>query len=246
MLFILTRAAILSLGMLLATQAQAGIVLNATRVIYNAKDKEVSLAVHNTGTGEILAQSWLETDPPTAVAALPFVITPGLARMAGDGKQLLRIIYSGGGMPDDRESVLWINVQEIPQEANQNALQIAIRQRLKVFFRPRGLEGDPLKATESLQWQLVDGHYLEVNNPTPYHVSMVKLDLRQVGVSLLAEESRMLAPMQRIRLPLTQLSRGPADFNFISINDFGAQQAYRAVVLREQTTQASHMDSRPD
>jgi P pilus assembly chaperone PapD len=247
MFSIFTRGAILSFGMLFAVHAHAGIVLNATRVIYEASDKEVSLGVHNTGTGEILAQSWMETVPPTPEGvSLPFVITPALARMAGNGRQLLRIIYAGSGLPQDRESVLWINVQEIPQQANENALQIAIRQRLKVFFRPQGLTGDPLKATEALQWQRVEGGQLEVNNPTPYHVSMIKLDVRQGGTALLEEESRMLAPMQRIRLPLKESSNGSVELKFTSINDFGAQASFKAQVESSRPSQAHRIEPRPD
>ena len=48
------------LALLFSLGAQAGIIINTTRVIYPAQDKEVSFGVHNTGTGEILVQSWLE------------------------------------------------------------------------------------------------------------------------------------------------------------------------------------------
>lgn len=114
------RSALLALGCLSVFSAQAGIVLNTTRVIYQGKDKEVSLGVHNSGAGEILLQSWLEPYDPTGVSAqpqdsdLPFMVTPPLAHLQGDGKQLVRIIHAGHGMPSERESVLWLNVQEIP------------------------------------------------------------------------------------------------------------------------------------
>lgn len=158
MIFLLFRYVALLAGILLAIDSQAGIVLNTTRVIYPAKDKEVSFGVHNTGSAEILLQSWLETnlenpDP----GSLPFVVTPALARVQGDGKQVLRIIYAGTDMPPDRESVLWLNAQEIPQVAPENSLQVAIRQRIKVFFRPEGLQGDPAQAAQGLRWQVGQG-----------------------------------------------------------------------------------------
>jgi len=128
MIFPLFRCVALLAGILLAADVQAGIVLNTTRVIYPAKDKEVSFGVHNTGSAEIQLQSWLEPnwespDP----GSLPFVVTPALARLQGDGKQLLRIIFAGTDMPRDRESVMWLNVQEIPQAVAENSLQVAIR-----------------------------------------------------------------------------------------------------------------------
>ncbi len=242
-----TRCAALWLGLTLATQVQAGIVLNTTRVVYPAEDKEVSLVVHNTGTSDILAQSWLEADGENAEAAVSsFVVTPALARMSGNAKQLVRIIYSGEGMAKDRESVLWLNVQEIPQSAKENELQIAIRQRIKLFYRPQGLSDEPLKAAQALQWRVLDGH-LEVNNPGPYHVSTIKLEARQQGHQVLQENSLMLAPMQRRQLPLSRSAQGgPLDLTFISINDFGAQEPYHARVSGERAIQASKAASRPD
>lgn len=232
------------LALTLAAQAQAGIVLNTTRVIYTAPDKEVSLQVHNTGSSEILAQSWLETHGDNPSNSPVFAITPSLARLAGNAKQLIRIIYSGEGLATDRESVLWLNVQEIPQTARENELQIAIRQRIKLFYRPQGLTEDPLKSAQSLQWQLRDGH-LEVTNPSPYHVSMVKLGVLQWGQEVLQYENRMLPPNARLQLPLKSVTqREPVQLAFISINDFGAQERYHATVSSEQATQASKLDPR--
>ncbi len=243
----LIRCSALWLGMTLAGQVQAGIVLNTTRVIYPANDKEVNLVVHNTGTADILAQSWLEADGERPAAAdAPFVITPALARLSGNAKQLIRIIYSGEGLPHDRESVLWLNVQEIPQSASENELQIAIRQRIKLFYRPQGLTDDPLKAAQRLEWRVLDGH-LEVSNPGPYHVSTIKLEARQQGQTVFQDASLMLAPMQRLQLPLNRAAQGvPVELTFISINDFGAQEPYHAKVSSEQAIQASKASSRPD
>ncbi|TDV46499.1 P pilus assembly chaperone PapD [Pseudomonas graminis] len=230
------RGSALWLGLLLAAPAQAGIVLNTTRVIYQAQDKEVSLVVNNSGTADILAQSWLEAQGDTE--NLPFVVTPPLARMAGGARQMIRVIYAGEGLPADRESVFWLNVQEIPQSAKDNQLQIAIRQRIKLFYRPAALDGDPLDAAKSLQWRVRDGQ-LEVSNPTPYHVSMIQIEARQQGKTLLTADSRMLAPRQSVQLPLKQLAGGHAiDLRFISINDFGAQEPYTAKVSGGETTQA--------
>jgi chaperone protein EcpD len=229
---------VIALMMALAAQAQAGIVLNTTRIIYPASDKEVSFGVHNNGTGEILLQSWLESNAESA-ADLPFVITPALARMPGDAKQLLRIMYAGSGLPQDRESVFWLNVQEIPQTAGENALQIAVRQRIKVFFRPQGLKADPTLAPEQLQWRLVPGDMLNVSNPGPYHVSMVRIDVEDGATHVMKKDSQMLAPKQSMDLPLKRSVEGRTlGLSFVSINDFGGQVPYRATLHPQDATQA--------
>lgn len=232
------RYACLSLVMILSAGAQAGIVLNTTRVIYPAKDKEVSFGVHNSGGGEILLQSWLESDAGGTVD-LPFVIIPALARMPGDGKQLLRIMYAGVDMPMDRESVFWLNVQEIPQTAAKNALQIAIRQRIKVFFRPQGLKAEPALAPEKLQWRLLEDDVLQVSNPGPYYVSMVRVEVRDGTTHVMKKDSQMLAPNQSLNMPLVRSASGrPLSLSFISINDFGGQVPYRATLTARESINA--------
>lgn len=228
------------LALTLAAQVQAGIVLNTTRIIYPAADREATITVHNTGTADILAQSWLETQgDASAQQDPPFAVTPALTRMAGNARQLIRMIYAGEGLPDDRESVLWLNVQEIPQAVDVNTLQVAIRQRVKLFYRPRALVEDPAKAAQSLQWK-VSGTQLEVSNPGPYHVSMVVLQVRQHGRSLLRTEGQMLAPHERLQLPLNQWVKGkPVELTFTSINDYGAQEFHQAMVSDQQVVTAS-------
>ena len=224
--------------MLLNTSAQASIVINTTRIIYPAADKEVSFGVHNVGNKEILVQSWLETGTEqTDPDKLPFVITPAIARLPSDGRQLVRIIYAGMGMPQDRESVLWLNVQEIPQVAAQNTLQIAIRQRMKLFFRPKGLVGDVAEAPEHLRWKLHADNTLHVENPGPFHVSMVRITAHRGDSELLDKDSQMIAPGQQLQLPL-KASGNVATLSFISINDFGGQVVYRAGLKTGEVTQA--------
>jgi chaperone protein EcpD len=225
------------LALAICANVQAGIVLNTTRIIYPAQDKEVSFGVQNSG-GEILLQSWLEATAEEA-GDLPFIITPALARMPGGGKQLLRIVYAGADMPEDRESVFWLNVQEIPQVAAENALQIAIRQRIKVFFRPVGLRDEPEKAPETLQWQLRNDA-LHVNNPSSYHVSMVRLEVHDGTAQVIKRGSHMLAPKQSLELKLGRpASSRPLSLTFNSINDFGGQVAYRATLTGNQVATAA-------
>lgn len=237
MIYSLIRYAWLALAMAIPAYVHAGIVLNTTRIIYPAHDKEVSFGVQNSGA-EILLQSWLEATAEET-GDLPFIITPALARMPGGSKQLLRIVYAGAGMPQDRESVFWLNVQEIPQTAAENALQIAIRQRIKVFFRPVGLNDAPETAPQTLEWELRDS-VIHVTNPTSYHVSMVRIEAHDGMNQLAKQDSHMLAPKQSLALRLNRPAPdNPLSLSFISINDFGGQAAYRATLSGNTMTTAT-------
>ncbi|MEG5267166.1 molecular chaperone [Pseudomonas sp. JDS28PS106] len=238
------RAAAFAGALLWVGGSQASIVLNTTRVIYNGADKEASFGVLNSGNAEILLQTWLESGADSNTQARPpFAVTPALTRMPGNGRQLLRLIYAGSGLPQDRESVFWLNVQEIPQAAAENTLQIAVRQRIKVFFRPKSLSGDAQDAPQALQWRLSGSDAVLVENPGPYHVSMIRIAARQANTELAREDARMIAPGETVRLTLSRKAgSGPVTLSFNSINDFGGQVAYRATLKPGVSTVARRAD----
>lgn len=233
----------LLLWMALTSAAHAGISLSSTRLVFNEGRKEESLVVRNDG-GEILVQSWLEPAAGVEVRDLPFVVTPPLIRVAPKQQQLLRIMYSGAGMPTDKESIFWLNVQEIPQSTDaENALQFAIRQRIKVFYRPKGLLGEPIQAATKLQWKLQrnsEAFELSVSNSGPYYVSLVDLDLEQGLQKVRLAEVQMLAPGASVILPLDKV-KGSAGvvLNFGSMNDHGGRDLYSVKLLEGQVAVAN-------
>lgn len=227
----IARCLLLALMITGATGLHAEISLNTTRVIFDAKDKEASLIVRNGGE-PVLIQSWLESNTPGDSGELPFAVTPPLARMQANGQQLLRVLYAGGAntMPSDRESVLWLNVQEIPQKAEtENTLQIAIRQRIKLFFRPAGLSGTAKQAPSTLRWSVdaVDGkNLLRVHNPSAFHVSTAGVELVSGSESQRISEAVMIAPGESKTFALKSASASAVSFT--TINDFGGSEQYRA------------------
>lgn len=225
-------ASLAALGILLAAQSHAGISLSSTRIIFNSADKEAGVTVRNTGE-KVLIQSWLDSGD-AADSSPPFAVTPPLARIPANEQQLLRILYEGRGFPDDRESVVWLNVQEIPQAIEgENVLQLAVRQRIKVFFRPAGLAGEAQRAPEKLQWKLEPRNgktLLQVKNPSPYYVSMANVKLKNGnGKEIVATDSTMVGPGEEKEFPVDQvMPSGGVVLSFSSINDYGAQVPFTA------------------
>lgn len=233
-------AALIAASSLLSvsTPSHAGISLSATRVVYAEKDKEGSLTVKNQAKEDVMIQSWLE-DANDAQGDLPFAITPSLSRLGAEKQQTLRIFYAGQGLPTDRESVFWLNVQEIPQKAkDQNTLQIAVRQRIKLFYRPANLIGKPSDAAKQLRWQWAGNGTeprLEVVNDSPYFVSLTKGRLLS-GSQTYAVTTEMVPPKSSKQFAVKGLSRPTlapgTKVEFDSINDYGAADTHQAEVTR--------------
>ncbi|WP_175691271.1 fimbrial biogenesis chaperone [Burkholderia anthina] len=212
----------------LSVSSHAGISLSSTRVVYPAKSKEAAVVVKNQSKDDVMIQSWLESQDDKK-GDLPFAITPSLSRLGGAKQQTLRIFYAGEGLAADRESVFWLSVQEIPQKAkDDNSLQIAVRQRIKLFYRPADLPGKPEEAPGQLKWHWSGSGgkpALDVVNDTPYFVSLGHASLK-VGTSAYPIETEMIAPKSSKRLAVKDLSGSAmpagAKVEFNSINDFGA------------------------
>ncbi|MDB6143777.1 MAG: pili assembly chaperone [Pseudomonas sp.] len=224
---------IIVLTLLWSLSAQAAVSLSGTRLIFDGAFREVSIEAVNRSTHEVLLQAWL-SDPAEEgehTGALPFALTPHLSQLPALGKQVLRILYEGVGMPRERESLLHLYVMEIPRRAEgENQLSIAIRQRINVFYRPAGLPGDPADTAQALRWRLTrdatGAASLQVNNQTAYHASLQHVRLEGVELS----DYLLLPPGTSQSLPLKQPLTDDQRLSFTALTDYGGQRHYRAEV----------------
>ncbi|WP_255592745.1 molecular chaperone [Bordetella sp. BOR01] len=215
--------ATLALGLAVVAAAQAAVHVQTSRVIYPAKAASASVAISNKSTLPYLVQAWLDTGDPSVIPDdLPIAITPPLLRLSPGEEALLRAVYAGQGLPTDRESVLWINVQEIPPSSDaSNALQIAIRTRIKLFYRPASLQVSLDEAARALQWR-VDGKTLVITNPSALHITFSHVQGQSVAGGGQGIDLDMIAPGQTLAVPLAQLRLSDASvLRFGYINDYG-------------------------
>ena len=144
--------------------------------------------------------------------------------------QTIKLMYTGSTvLPSDKESVFWFNVLEVPPKPdatkveNQSLLQLAFRTRIKLFYRPAGLNGNPSEAPLALKWKWAEGKSgLSVYNPTPYYVSFNSAELIAGGKSN-PLNVKMVAPKSEEIFTISG-SGGKATsgkVHFSAINDFG-------------------------
>ena len=176
-----------------ARHAAAGVVVDGTRVVYPAAKREVTINIRNPSETPSLVQAWLDAGDPHAKpgeSKVPFVLTPPLFRLDPTKVQSLRVVYTHDPLPENRESLFWLNVLDIPPRAAANSdapnqLDLAFKHRMKVFFRPGGLAGSAADAPARLTWKLLskDGKLvgIEASNPTAYHVSLVQVSVTAGG-----------------------------------------------------------------
>lgn len=234
--FFIQRLTLAASVLLVGSQAVAGVVITGTRVVYPAGQKEVTVKLNNNGSLPALVQAWIDTgdmaSSPSSSSA-PFILSPPVFRIDPSKGQSLRMIFTGAPLQQDKEAVFWLNVLEIPPapeaEPDMNTLQMAFRSRIKIFFRPSGLSGNPMEAMGQIQWKLVraangQGYALQAFNPSAFHVSLA--DVAVVANSQhIASEDGMVGPGETQTFDLkepnaAQLAGASVEFN--AINDYGA------------------------
>ncbi|HIE5945917.1 TPA: fimbrial biogenesis chaperone [Burkholderia cepacia] len=212
--------------------AHASVVISGTRVVYNASESEVTLKISNDGKSPALTQVWLDKGDPQSDPSklnLPFILTPPLARLDPGKSQTIRISYTGEELPQDRETLFWFNLLEVPPkptvgEVGQNYVQLAFRSRLKFFFRPKGLKKGADDAPTMLKWQLVpqeERSALQVSNPTPYYITIIEAHVGDGEKIVKLKDSAMVAPGEKIILPLSGKAGPSEKVEFTTLNDYG-------------------------
>lgn len=226
---VLTPAhAIVALLLAVAMPASAGVVMNATRYVYDAGEKEVTVKLTNKGALPVLTQAWIDEGDARSTPEhvdVPFNLTPPIARMEPGKSQTLRVSFTDGTLPGDRESLFWLNVLEVPPKPEENAevnrIQLAFRYRLKLFYRPKGLKGSPSAAADGLHWALSPDGKLTVANDSAFHVTLNELHLAGSGETLDVEPFSV-APHVTLAPALPRPFKGAhVELRYQTINDYG-------------------------
>lgn len=214
------------------TVAQADMIIDTTRVIYPEARREVSFKVTNVSKDKpAFVQMWLDDGNPAAApedAVTPFNLSPPVARLRADGSQVVRLVYTGEPLPVDRESVFYFNMLELPQKsAEENKLVFAVRTRIKVFFRPKALRGDPSLVLNQASWKITqkDGNWVaEGTNPTPFHLSFFSISLGRGGDFSTPYDGGMLPPLGKSTVVLGEVGKFTPTQNQIKVefvSDYG-------------------------
>nr|WP_243434515.1 molecular chaperone [Pseudomonas sp. 30_B] len=232
------RGALLGLTLLASLHAHAGVTAERTRVIFNEEQRETSLLLVNQNTYPVIVQTWidegnLDAAPDTTQA--PIIPLPPVFRLNAGQQRSLRLLYTGQTLPKDRESLYWLNLYEIPPKSNeplaagQSRLTVTLRTQMKIIYRPRALAQEAEQAPRQLSFRR-RGNAVQVDNPTPYFITLAGAELRQ-GSTRLPLPSALLPPFAKHELTPSQAPRAESgEVHFVWIDDGGNSQQSQAVL----------------
>ena len=216
----------------------AAVNVDRTRLVFAANDIAQSLTLANDSVTPMLLQVWTdagETASSPDNSRTPLVVLPPVFKMQPDELRTLRVMLSSRrSLPEDRESLFWLNIYQIPPElsATKSAtrkLVLPLRLRLKVFIRPTGLKAPTANDEQKLRFSIAS-QGITITNPTPWYMSLTVTATKGIRIG-----SIMLAPYERRDVVLSQAPGVGTTVNYEVINDSGNWRTYTATIMAKES-----------
>lgn len=225
---------LLALGLFTSLTASANVVIIGTRIVYPSNAKSINIQLQNSGTSPSLVQAWVDEGDPNVApnkTKAPFVITPPMVRVDGKAGQILRLMFTGKNLPQDRESIFYFNLLDVPPKPKaddvkgKNYLQFAVRNRLKLFYRPTAIKMPISEAYKKVEWRILSGNRVEINNPTPYFITYNQV---RVG-NRASSDIDMISPFGKTTVVIPGVKAG-SKVNWQVVTDHGGVSNGEAIV----------------
>lgn len=154
--------------------ANSGVVIDATRYLFNEGSREITAQMENKDDGPFLMKSWVEA--PEGGSNSYFMVTPPLYRLEAKQSNTVRIFPNAhiSSAPKDRDSIYFLNIMSIPPTDSsvegENKLQLAVRHRMRLIYRPKSIQNLRINdEAKKLEWRKTNNK-LTVKNPTPFFI----------------------------------------------------------------------------
>ncbi|MGU3525045.1 fimbria/pilus periplasmic chaperone [Enterobacteriaceae bacterium C23F] len=208
----------------------ASVVMNGSRIIYQSDEKSVDVQLKNNDAFPYIVQAWFDSGDENSTPSngkAPFIVTPPTFKIASSDGQLLRIFYTGEKpLPQDRESVFYFNFLQIPpgnvSGDKGNQMVVLLKNRLKLFYRPAGLNYNKKKIFDYLTFSNLTAKSISITNKSPVYISLNKVNVK--GVSSISKPP-MIPPFSSVDVALNAnhiSDRTVKGIQIGLINDYGA------------------------
>ena len=220
-----TLVALLALGV--SHHAMAAFVLDGTRFIYSEGDKSIPVSVTNNADALYGGQVWIDNSNQSK-GNVYMVPSPPFFRVEAKQQQIIRIMNVDKSLPQQQESLFFLNVMEVPPKAKKedgNVLAFAMNTKVKLIYRPTTLVEGRKDAEKNVKIERKEGKTFVVN-PTPYYFAIASIKVNDKEVKLTPKQSEDIAtfkPFSEVGINALPV-KGVATFN--AINDWGGIQTF--------------------
>ncbi len=215
--------------------ASASVTMIKTRIIYPSNAKSETLKLKNNDNIPYIMQIWTDINNPDSTpdnADGPFVVQPTVFRIEPNSGRNANLIYTGGNLPQDKESLFYLNLVQIPPRdasSGENELSFLVRHRIKIFYRPVSLKMDIADIGKHISFSNITSSGVEVKNDSPYFLSLNAANIVGQSGERIELEPSMIAPFSNGKLPIKSgkvTNFKPSKVIFSFTNDLGGNDEY--------------------
>ncbi|ADP11029.1 Chaperone protein FaeE [Erwinia sp. Ejp617] len=221
------RVKVLGLTLTLAMIAQsalASLTTDQTRYIFRGDKDSLSITVMNNDKERTFGgQAWVENIVEKDTRPT-FVATPSFFKVKPNGQQALRIIMASDHLPKNKESVYWLNLQDIPPALEGSGIAIALRTKMKLFYRPKALLEGRKGAEEGISLQHRPNGKTMLVNTTPYIYAIGSL---QDAAGNKLDVNNDTAQKLLMFMPQDEVAVNGNVVKVSSLNDYGELQSWK-------------------
>lgn len=200
----------------------ADVVIYGTRVIYPSERNEIVVQLMNQSSKGSLVQAWIDdgdtTVPPEKIQ-VPFLLTPPVVRIKGHSGQQIKIKKMSNALPSDKESLFYFNVLDIPPNVSEpegkNTLKFAMQNRLKMIYRPKGIESVTQASIKKIALVKKQGGW-QIKNDTANWITLPKIEANKIQLN---GKTLLLSPLSSQTVTLKPSAS--SQYNVTIIDDRG-------------------------
>lgn len=215
--------------LLISASTLAGVMPSQSRIIYRAGEKSQAIMLANTNSYPVVVQTWVDNGEGTPdTKNIPFLTAPSVFRLEASGIKGISVLYNNTPLPQDRESLFWLNILEIPPEKKSvladNKILVGLNMQIKLFYRPRQIGITPEEAVKKITCQAITRRTIQCLNPSPVHISGIGLTNSTTNESLRSENNDYLfKPLSHKTFTSSRDVNTGSTLKIAYINDAGEQ-----------------------
>lgn len=205
-------SALIFFNLFFVLTASASVVMHNTRIILNDRYQE-RIQLTNNDDNDNVVQMWTTTelneDAKFAAEFEPFIVSPQVFKIKSKEGQSISLNYIGEDLPQDRESLFYLHMLQIPPigKVSKSSQQLVLLQKteVKIFYRPKITEFNINKIDEYLVFKQDDLGTIKCTNNSPFHINII-------GGSIIESEKNVIVKLHSIMIK-------PYENHFWSINN---------------------------
>lgn len=227
------------MSVLYFSSCEAALTIEGSRIVYSGDQSEATLRLLNAGDTPVVIQAWVDDgapqSTPESAGETPVIPLPSLFRIDAARIYSLRLLATHIPQPEDRESLYWLNLVEVPATTAspeaQALMKVKVRIQLKLFYRPASLKKNTGSQATAQQFRFERQPgitRLRVTNPTPFYISYSRAEVvEETGKAVSVARPEMLAPFESRYFALAQAMTGkPVLIRYALINDRGEEEMH--------------------